>query len=214
MKLEKGTIVKFKNYIEPDENEFHERYEDKYFEMLDRIQGKIVTVKSTDIRYGTRDTIFEVYEDEFIGEIFPITYLECAMSTTPIEIPKEYLIENCIVQLRSGIKLLYSNLTFFKDYEPYMTLDCLDEDLLPCTTLMGLSNQNDIMIIYKDYKCKEILWERKECKNNKDTESYKNKLNDKINDVIRQINTNYRYTIGREEIKYEIGNLRDMINKM
>lgn len=159
MRLENGMIVKFKNYIEPDENEFNERYKDKYFEMLGRIQGKIVTVKSTEISYGTGNTIFEVYEDEFIGERFPITYLDCVMSTMPIDIPKLKLKDECIVILRNEEILMYNNGKFYKEYNPIMTLGQYNEDL-EFGYGENRNKEYDIIQIFSDWTTSELIWER------------------------------------------------------
>lgn len=159
MKLEKGTIVKFKNYIEPDENEFHERCKDEYFKMLDSIEGKVVTVKSTDIRYGTCNTVFEVEEGEFMGRRFPITYLECIIPTIAIDFPKLKLKNECVVILKNEDILMYNNGKFYKEYNPRLCLDEYNEDL-EFGHREDRNERYDIMKIYSDWTTSELIWER------------------------------------------------------
>lgn len=163
MKLENGIKVKFKNRIEPNIIFESDSANLRYGKLINDIEGEIVTIHSSDINLETGNIDYEV--EEYIGHKFPLSYFECIIPSIPIEVPKEYLVESCVVKLRSGVKLLYSNSIFYKDCEIYMTLNCIGDDLTPSSTLMGLSNQNDIMTIYKDHKCEEVLWERKECKN-------------------------------------------------
>lgn len=163
MKLENGMIVKFKNRIEPNIIFESDSANLRYGKLIDEIEGEIATIHSRHANLETGNIDYEV--EEYIGHKFPLSYFECIIPSIPIEAPKEHLVESCVVKLRSGVKLLYSNSIFYKDCEIYMVLNCLGDDLTPSSTLMGLSNQNDIMIIYKDHECEEVLWERKECKN-------------------------------------------------
>lgn len=159
MKLENEMLVKFKNDIEPDKNEFNKRYEDEYFKMLDRIQGKIVTVKSTDVRYGTGETTFEVWEDGFIGKRFPITYLECVIPTIPINNPKLKLKDECVVILKNEKILMYNNGKFYKEYNPIICLNQYNEDL-EFGYRENRNQEYDIIQIYSDWTTFELIWER------------------------------------------------------
>ena len=70
-----------------------------------------------------------------------------------------------VVELRNGDKLLLVQNISLKEYKlidlkgyGYTTLDIYSDDL---TNLEGFKNL-DIIKVYKDYTCKELLWERKE----------------------------------------------------
>ena len=70
-----------------------------------------------------------------------------------------------VVELRNGDKLLLVQNIGLNEYKlidlkgyGYTTLDIYCDDL---TNLEGFKNL-DIMKVYKDYTCKELLWERKE----------------------------------------------------
>lgn len=73
-----------------------------------------------------------------------------------------------VVEIRNGLKFLYigySNLSLNTDF---LRLDRKDFDLLVSYYRNDFTYNNrnlqhlDIMKVYKDYTCKELLWERKE----------------------------------------------------
>ena len=73
-----------------------------------------------------------------------------------------------VVEIRNGLKFLYignSNLSLKTDF---LRLDREDFDLLVSYYRNDFTYNNrnlqhlDIMKVYKDYTCKELLWERKE----------------------------------------------------
>ena len=70
-----------------------------------------------------------------------------------------------VVELRSGRKFLYHNIDRSKILDvkgfTYLNLNDYDENL-KCK--VAYLNSFDIMKVYKDYTCKELLWERKENK--------------------------------------------------
>ena len=66
-----------------------------------------------------------------------------------------------VVELRNGDKYLYNFVTGYKLLNlttcgGYLELYHFNEDLTNCCNLF------DAMKVYKDYTCKELLWERKE----------------------------------------------------
>ena len=66
-----------------------------------------------------------------------------------------------VVELRNGDKYLYhyytgDKLLNLKTNQSYIELYEFNEDLTGCCNLF------DAMKVYKDYTCKELLWERKE----------------------------------------------------
>ena len=67
-----------------------------------------------------------------------------------------------VVETREGIKLLYhcknSDKFLNLDYDGFLWIRKFDENLKFIDDL----NELDIMKVYKDYTCKELLWERKE----------------------------------------------------
>ena len=68
-----------------------------------------------------------------------------------------------VVELRSGDKLLFcwhfvDKVLVYLDGHKFATLDTYLEDLTSIDDFRDL----DIMKVYKDYTCKELLWERKE----------------------------------------------------
>ena len=67
-----------------------------------------------------------------------------------------------VVETREGIKYLYhckNNDQFLNlDYDAFLWIRNFDENLKCINDL----NELDIMKVYKDYTCKELLWERKE----------------------------------------------------
>ena len=66
-----------------------------------------------------------------------------------------------VVETREGIKYLYhcknSDKFLNLDYDGFLWIRNFDENL-KCID----ENELDIMKVYKDYTCKELLWERKE----------------------------------------------------
>ena len=77
---------------------------------------------------------------------------------------KSDLLENgTVVELRNGDKLLLcwhfvDSILVDLEGRNFITLDTYHEDL---TAIGGIADL-DIMKVYKDYTCKELLWERKE----------------------------------------------------
>ena len=67
-----------------------------------------------------------------------------------------------VVENRKGIKYLYhcknSDKFLNLDYDAFLWIRNFDENLKCINDL----NELDIMKVYKDYTCKELLWERKE----------------------------------------------------
>ena len=67
-----------------------------------------------------------------------------------------------VVETREGIKYLYhcnnSDKFLNLDYDGFISIRNFDENLKCINDL----NEFDIMKVYKDYTCKELLWERKE----------------------------------------------------
>ena len=69
-----------------------------------------------------------------------------------------------VVETREGIKYLYhcknSDKFLNLEYDAFLWIHNFDENLKCINDL----NELDIMKVYKDYTCKELLWERKENK--------------------------------------------------
>ena len=67
-----------------------------------------------------------------------------------------------VVETREGIKYLYhwknSDKFLNLEYDAFLWIRNFDENLKCIDDL----NELDIMKVYKDYTCKELLWERKE----------------------------------------------------
>ena len=67
-----------------------------------------------------------------------------------------------VVETREGIKYLYhcknSDKFLNLDYDGFLWIRNFDENL----NIIDRDNELDIMKVYKDYTCKELLWERKE----------------------------------------------------
>ena len=67
-----------------------------------------------------------------------------------------------VVETREGIKYLYhcknSDKFLNLDYDGFLWIRNFDENL----NIIDYDNGLDIMKVYKDYTCKELLWERKE----------------------------------------------------
>lgn len=75
---------------------------------------------------------------------------------------KENLESGNVVETREGIKYLYhcknSDKFLNLDHDGFLWFHDFDENLMRIDDL----NEFDIMKVYKDYTCKELLWERKE----------------------------------------------------
>ena len=75
-----------------------------------------------------------------------------------------------VVETREGIKYLYhwknSDKFLNLDYDGFLWIRNFDENLKCFDDLNELADLNelDIMKVYKDYTCKELLWERKDPK--------------------------------------------------
>ena len=73
-----------------------------------------------------------------------------------------------VVETREGIKYLYhcknSDKFLNLDYDGFLWIRNFDENL----NIIDCDNGLDIMKVYKDYTCKELLWERKEAKPTED----------------------------------------------
>ena len=69
-----------------------------------------------------------------------------------------------VVETREGIKYLYhcknSDKFLNLDYDGFLWICDFDKNL----NIIDCDNGLDIMKVYKDYTCKELLWERKEPK--------------------------------------------------
>ena len=69
-----------------------------------------------------------------------------------------------VVETREGIKYLYhcknSDKFLNLDYDGFLWIRNFDENL----NIIDCDNGLDIMKVYKDYTCKELLWERKDPK--------------------------------------------------
>lgn len=94
-----------------------------------------------------------------------------------------------VVETRKGCKYLYH----CKNSDKFLNLDgdgflwiCDFDKNLKC--INKTFNEFDIMKVYKDYTCKELLWERKE----------KTKLTEDEKVILRNIDKDYKY-ITRDE---------------
>ena len=93
-----------------------------------------------------------------------------------------------VVELRNGDKYLYNFVTGYKLLNLTTCDGCLElfrfnEDLTNCCNLF------DAMKVYKDYTCKELLWERKDPKLNEDEKAIlKVLLNEKYKWIARDKN--------------------------
>lgn len=96
-----------------------------------------------------------------------------------------------VVETREGIKYLYhcNNSTKFLnlDYNAILWVRDFDENLKSIDDL----NEFDIMKVYEDYTCKELIWKRKEPKE-------KPKLTEDEKVVLRNIDKKYKW-IARDE---------------
>ena len=96
-----------------------------------------------------------------------------------------------VVETREGIKYLYQ----FMNSDKFLNLDDygflwirnFDENL----NIIDRDNELDIMKVYKDYTCKELLWERKE----------KPQLNEDEKAILRNLPKEYKW-IARDECTY------------
>ena len=95
-----------------------------------------------------------------------------------------------VVETREGIKYLYhcknSDKFLNLDYDAFLWIRNFDENLKCFDDL----NELDIMKVYKDYTCKELIWERKEApKLNEDEKAIlKVLLNEKYKWIARDKN--------------------------
>ena len=95
-----------------------------------------------------------------------------------------------VVETREGIKYLYhcknSDKFLNLDYDGFLWIRNFDENL----NIIDCDNGLDIMKVYNDYTCKELLWERKEApKLNEDEKAIlKVLLNEKYKWIARDKN--------------------------
>lgn len=157
MKLERGMVVRFKEWIdiEYDRKFRNDEERQKHIDNLKKIEYKIVTVNDVNSDNKYKPPMVETWE--FPCEYFPIYYFDCIIPTIPIEIPKEYLKDNNIVKLRNGEKLLYSNNLFFKEFSKFCELKDFSYDLKYITAPSG---GYDIVKIYENINSETVIWER------------------------------------------------------
>ncbi|WP_297131829.1 hypothetical protein [Terrisporobacter sp.] len=158
MKLERGMVVRFKSWIdiEYDRKFRSDEERQKHIKNLEKLEYKIVTINNVELYNKLALPMIETWE--FPGEYFPIYYFDCIIPTIHIEIPKEYLKDNNVVELKNGEKLLYTNNLFCKKFSKFCELNDFSYDL---KYIAAPSGGYDIVKIYKNYECKEVLWERK-----------------------------------------------------
>ena len=88
-----------------------------------------------------------------------------------------------VVETREGIKYLYhcknSDKFLNLDYDGFLWIRNFDENLKCIDDL----NELDIMKVYKDYTCKELLWKRKE----------KPKLTEDEKTILRNLPKHYKW---------------------
>ena len=88
-----------------------------------------------------------------------------------------------VVETREGIKYLYhcknSDKFLNLDYDGFLWIRNFDENL----NIIDCDNGLDIMKVYKDYTCKELLWERKE----------KPQLNEDEKVILRSLPKEYKW---------------------
>ena len=93
-----------------------------------------------------------------------------------------------VVETREGIKYLYhcknSDKFLNLDYDGFLWIRNFDENL----NIIDCDNGLDIMKVYEDYTCKELLWERKE----------KSKLTEDEKAILRNLPKDYKW-IARDE---------------
>lgn len=91
-----------------------------------------------------------------------------------------------VVETREGIKYLYhcknSDKFLNLDYDGFLWISDFDENL----NIIDCDNELDIMKVYKDYTCKELLWERKEPKE-------KPKLTEDEKAILRNLPKEYKW---------------------
>ena len=95
-----------------------------------------------------------------------------------------------VVETRTGDKYLYNSVTGYKLLNLTTCGGCLElfrfnEDLTNCCNLF------DIMKVYKDYTCKELLWERKD----------EPKLTEDEKVILRNLPKEYKWIV-RDHIGY------------
>ena len=99
-----------------------------------------------------------------------------------------------VVETREGIKYLYHWKTSDKflnlDYDGFLWIRNFDENLKCFDDLNELYDLNelDIMKVYKDYTCKELLWERKDPKITEDEKVILRNLPEKYKWIARDKN--------------------------
>ena len=99
-----------------------------------------------------------------------------------------------VVETREGIKYLYhwknSDKFLNLDYDGFLWIRNFDENLKCFDDLNELYDLNelDIMKVYKDYTCKELLWERKDPKITKDEKVILRNLPEKYKWIARDEN--------------------------
>ena len=102
-----------------------------------------------------------------------------------------------VVETREGIKYLYhckNNDKFLNlDDDGFLWICDFDENL----NIIDCDNELDIMKVYKDYTCKELLWERKEAKLTKD---------EKV--ILRNIYKEYKWITRDEEGDLAVHNVK------
>ena len=99
---------------------------------------------------------------------------------------KKNLDSGNVVEIRNGQRFLYHNIDRNKILSiqgfTYLNLDDYDENL-KCK--IAYLNTLDIMKIYQDYTCKELLWERKE----------KPKLTEDEKAILRNLPKEYKWIV-------------------
>ena len=99
-----------------------------------------------------------------------------------------------VVETREGIKYLYhwknSDKFLNLDYDGFLWIRNFDENLKCFDDLNELYDLNelDIMKVYKDYTCKELLWERKDPKITEDEKVILRNLPEKYKWIARDKN--------------------------
>ena len=92
-----------------------------------------------------------------------------------------------VVENRKGIKYLYhcknSDKFLNLDYDAFLWIRNFDENLKCINDL----NELDIMKVYKDYTCKELLWERKDPKITEDEKVILRNLPEKYKWIARDL---------------------------
>ena len=103
-----------------------------------------------------------------------------------------------VVETREGIKYLYhcknSDKFLNLDYDGFLWIRNFDENL----NIIDCDNGLDIMKVYKDYTCKELIWERKE--KTKPTED------EKV--ILKNISKHYKWIARDEEGDLAVHNVK------